>query len=311
MPPWLGGTKGYASPEQRAVMAAVYEGRAVGDAVDGRSDLYSLGVLLYEALGGDGPEPGGAARPPLHRLNPHVSVGLSDLIHKCLRADPRERYPDAAALATDLRRHLNHLPLLGVPNRSPVERWRKWRRRRPSALTRQVILLSVWPRFPYNSGMIRIHLDDATRDELQTLRRADLPPRARDRLEMVCLADAGWAAPRIADHLGYCGHTVRAVLKDFLGRGIAALFPRRTGPPLDDARRREVTGALRALLGDDRTWTSRQLSQALVPRGIALARAKSAATSGCSGRAGAGPPAGCGTSRTRPGSRGPSGCCST
>ncbi len=130
--------------------------------------------------------------------------------------------------------------------------------------------LSVWPRFPYNSGMIRIHLDDATRDELQTLRRADLPPRARDRLEMVCLADAGWAAPRIADHLGYCGHTVRAVLKDFLGRGIAALFPRRTGPPLDDARRREVTGALRALLGDDRTWTSRQLSQALVPRGIAL-----------------------------------------
>ncbi len=171
--------------------------------------------------------------------------------------------------------------------------------------------LSVWPRFPYNSGMIRIHLDDATRDELQTLRRADLPPRARDRLEMVCLADAGWAAPRIADHLGYCGHTVRAVLKDFLGRGIAALFPRRTGPPLDDARRREVTGALRALLGDDRTWTSRQLSQALVPRGIALARARSAATSGCSGRAGAGPPAGCGTSRTRPGSRGPSGCCST
>ena len=69
-------------------------------------------------------------------------MGLSDIVHKCLRPDPRERYPDAAALAADLRRHLNHLPLLGVPNRSLAERWRKWRRRRPSALPRNVILLA-------------------------------------------------------------------------------------------------------------------------------------------------------------------------
>ena len=40
-------------------------------------------------------------------------MGLSDLIHKCLRTDPRDRYSDAAALAGDLRRHLNHLPLEG------------------------------------------------------------------------------------------------------------------------------------------------------------------------------------------------------
>jgi putative transposase len=118
--------------------------------------------------------------------------------------------------------------------------------------------------------MIRIHLDDTTRDELQTLRRADLSTRARDRLEMVCLAGAGWSAPRIAAHLGYCGHTVRGVLKDFLCRGTAALFPRRTGPPPDAARRHQVTEALRGLLSEDRTWTTRQLSQALGPRGVAL-----------------------------------------
>ncbi len=141
MPTRLGGTPEYVSPEQRSAMAAVREGRAVLDAVDGRSDIYSLGVLLDEALGGSGPAPGGASWLPLHRRNPHVSVGLSDIIHQCLRPDPRERYPDAAALATDLRRHLNHLPLLGVPNRSLIERWRKWRRRRPSALPRNVILL--------------------------------------------------------------------------------------------------------------------------------------------------------------------------
>ena len=51
--------------------------------------------------------------------------------------------------------------------------------------------------------MIRIHLDDATRDELSALRRKALPPKVRDRIEMVTLSDAGWSAPKIAAHLGY------------------------------------------------------------------------------------------------------------
>ena len=69
--------------------------------------------------------------------------GLSDIIHKCLCRDPRDRYPDAAALATDLRRHLADLPLRGVPNRSWAERWRKWRRRRPSALSRGGLIVLI------------------------------------------------------------------------------------------------------------------------------------------------------------------------
>ena len=142
LPRGLGGTTDYASPEQRAAMASIRQGRPIRVPVDGRSDIYSLGVLLYEALGGSIPGRGKAvARLPLDRLNPQVSAGLSDIIHKCLRADPRDRYPNAAALASDLRRHLNHLPLVGVPNRSLIERWRKWRRRRPSALPRQVFLV--------------------------------------------------------------------------------------------------------------------------------------------------------------------------
>jgi putative transposase len=118
--------------------------------------------------------------------------------------------------------------------------------------------------------MILIHLDDATRDELQTLRRTDLPARARDRPEMVAPPDSGWSPPRIARHLSYCEPTVRAVLKDFLGRGTAALFPRRTGPPPDAERRREVTAALAEQLGQDRTWTSRQRAAALADRRIDL-----------------------------------------
>jgi hypothetical protein len=59
------------------------------------------------------------------------------------------------------------------------------------------ISLSTWTGFLYNSGMIRIHLDDATRERLRDLRRKALPLKARDRIVMLTLADAGWSAPRI------------------------------------------------------------------------------------------------------------------
>ena len=118
--------------------------------------------------------------------------------------------------------------------------------------------------------MIRITLDDATRQHLDELRRTDLPARARDRLEMVALSAAGWSPPRIAAHLSYCGHTVRAVLRDFRARGTAALTPGRSGPPPDRQRRDRVTGLLRGLLGRGRTWTAGQLAEALRPHGVVI-----------------------------------------
>lgn len=118
--------------------------------------------------------------------------------------------------------------------------------------------------------MIRIHLDDATRDELRSLRRKPLPPKVRDRIEMLTLADSGWSSPKIAEHLGYCGQTVRDLLKDFLVRGTAALSLRRTGPAPDAARRDRVAEELRKSLAEDRNRTSRQLAAALAERGIAL-----------------------------------------
>lgn len=118
--------------------------------------------------------------------------------------------------------------------------------------------------------MILIQLDETIRDELKSLRRQFLPPRVRDRLEMVLLSSGAWSPARIATHLGYCAPTVRRVLKDFLDRGITALFPRRTGPPPDLQRRQQVTGALTALLEKKRTWTSRQLATALAEQDIKL-----------------------------------------
>jgi transposase len=118
--------------------------------------------------------------------------------------------------------------------------------------------------------MIRTPLDDATREELHALRRSPLPPKVRDRIEMVLLSDAGWSAPRIAAHLGCCGQTVRDLLRAFLARGTEALQPFRSGPPPDAARRAQVTDELKRLLAEDRTWTSRQLALALAERGISL-----------------------------------------
>jgi putative transposase len=118
--------------------------------------------------------------------------------------------------------------------------------------------------------MIRVAITDTTRAELQALRRTALPAKVRDRVEMVLSSDAGWSALRIAAHLGYCGHTVRGILRDFNARGMPALYPRKAGPAPDAAKREQVTGHLRQLLGEDRTWTAGQLADALCPHGIRL-----------------------------------------
>ena len=131
VPLTLGGTPGYMSPEQRAAYDAVYRARTLPHALDRTSDLFSLGRLLYVALGGSEKESIDVV--PLRTKNPNVTPGLEDIIRRCLTIEPADRYPNGAELAADLRRHLADQPLRGVPNRSLVERWRKWRRRRPFA----------------------------------------------------------------------------------------------------------------------------------------------------------------------------------
>jgi serine/threonine protein kinase/Flp pilus assembly protein TadD len=156
----FGGTPAYMSPEQHRAMAALQDGGTIPEAIDGRSDVYSLGLVLYKALGGF-PAAGEASlaaderqptalppRPapftyPLNRCHPQVPVGLSDIVAKCLAPDAGDRYQDARALADDLWRHLNDLPLRGVPNRSFRERWRKWRRRKPHLLPLLAMLAAV------------------------------------------------------------------------------------------------------------------------------------------------------------------------
>jgi serine/threonine protein kinase/tetratricopeptide (TPR) repeat protein len=140
-PAWLGGTPGYMAPEQQSALNAVRAGRPVPAGVDGRADIYALGVLLAEMLAGERLDDRTPAA--LRRGNPQVTPGLADLLGRCLAAEPARRYRTAADLAADLRRHLADLPLAGVANRSLAERWRKWRRRRPHALPALALLLAA------------------------------------------------------------------------------------------------------------------------------------------------------------------------
>ncbi len=138
-PDRIGGTPGWMAPEHKAALAAVAGGEPVPEPVDHQADLYALGLLLHDALGG-GAAPGTAGT--LRRSSLAVDVGLELIIRKCLADRPTDRYSSAAALSEDLRRHLDHEPLRGVPNRLG-ERLRKRWRRGPAAIGRLAVAASV------------------------------------------------------------------------------------------------------------------------------------------------------------------------
>ena len=98
-----------------------------------------------------------------------MSVGLADVVARCLSQAPEERYAQAGALAADLRRHLAHLPLQGVVNRDLGERWRKWRQRRPQALIRAGAALLALLALVICMGLWEVHLREQTRLAQQAL----------------------------------------------------------------------------------------------------------------------------------------------
>src|SRR5262249_17593229 len=127
------GTAPYMAPEQAAGKV-----RDTGPA----ADVYGLGALLYECLTGRPPFAGAQPavlaavlteeRVPPSRLNAKVPRDLETICLKCLRKEPERRYPDAAALAEELRRYRAGEPIRARPA-GRAERLLKWARRRPAA----------------------------------------------------------------------------------------------------------------------------------------------------------------------------------
>ncbi len=143
----LGGTLPYMAPEHLDAFDA--QGTTPPEAVDQRSDLYALGLILFEMVAGHHPfaDPDPSLtlpetlrkmiterrrRPPSVRTsNPAVPHSLDAILKKCLDPDPERRYQRAGDLADDLRRFLDDLPLAHAPEPSLTEIAAKWIRRHP------------------------------------------------------------------------------------------------------------------------------------------------------------------------------------
>jgi eukaryotic-like serine/threonine-protein kinase len=125
------GTPDYISPEQ-----------VKGKRGDARSDIYALGVMLYELLTGSVPFIGPNAfvimndrllnsPVPPRELNPEISPQLQEIIYRAMERDPKNRYGSAKELAWDLA----HQDRVGVADRPELRDWKK----RRSPWTRRIL----------------------------------------------------------------------------------------------------------------------------------------------------------------------------
>jgi WD40 repeat protein/serine/threonine protein kinase len=235
----LVGTLRYMSPEQALARRVL---------VDHRTDVYSLGVTLYELLtlqpafdGRDREEllqqiAFDEPRPP-RRLNPPIPAELETIVLKAIGKNPEERYATAQELADDLRRFLEDRP---IKARRPTLRQRaaKWRRRHKTVvraalavLLMGVTALAVSTVFIWRAKEDVTQANDGLNRANADLREALQRERQNAYYQRIALAEREWSANnlnRMLQLLDECPPDLRGWEWDYLQRlRLKALSPLR------------------------------------------------------------------------------------
>jgi serine/threonine-protein kinase len=223
-------TPGYASPEQRR-----------GEAVSTAGDIYSLGQLMAEVLGGEyrTPLPSGDIVPPSQRgglagLSARRRRELDAIATHAGASRPRDRYPSAEAMADDIDRYFSHQPLRAAPAR-PLYLLGKFLRRHRYAVSTATLFVAAIGVFTWRLASER---DRALRAETEAVEQTATAEHVVEYL--VSLFQE--ASPEQAGN--------RPILPaELVDRGRARIDEQLAGEPLQQAKLLGVLGRIDSELG--------------------------------------------------------------
>jgi len=169
------GTVHYMSPEQARILQVP---------IDHRTDIYSLGVVLYEALTLTRPFDGDTSfevlenirrAPPtsVRRLNPRVPRDLETICMAAISREPGQRYQSAAELRDDLQRFLNREAIRRQPPSLPARVLQLARRHRRALMAALVLLLGSMVGFAIHDTVTRGQALRALAERAEVLRGED------------------------------------------------------------------------------------------------------------------------------------------